>query len=391
MTPDRFYLAVGLFHAGVLVALWAFDERWRDPDVCCARVPTWVAAVLRDAFVLAVAVYAFSLLATLAANWHWRGGLRLGQISLRLLGQALFIEGPLLGLILAFRHRAAEQIGRARMLSAIALLLAAVHVDAYYIEPDLVVPRHYVVGPLNGAVVSRSIRILHLTDIQTPAIGAHEEEALRLGLSYKPDLIVLTGDYVQDALGRSTELAAAKDLRSLMGRMGFGAPLGVFATEGDVGPACGVVFEGTQVRCLRNESAQVQLPGGATLSVTGLLRGTGRERDPNVLARILPAASDADYRLVISHAPDFVSALPEPVDLVLAGHTHGGQVVIPFFGPPRTAIRLPRRYAGGLNDYRGIPIHVSRGIGMERGFDIPIRFLCPPEIGIIDFHLKDRR
>ena len=76
--------------------------------------------------------------------------------------------------------------------------------------------------------------------------------------------------------------------------------------------------------------------------------------------------------------------------LALAGHTHGGQVVIPFFGPPRTAIRLPRRYAGGLNDYRGTPIHISRGVGMERGFDIPIRFLCPPEIGIIDLVLPKR-
>jgi len=66
-------------------------------------------------------------------------------------------------------------------------------------------------------------------------------------------------------------------------------------------------------------------------------------------------------------------------------------VVLPFFGPPRTAIRLPRRYAGGLNDYRGTPIHVSRGVGMERGFDIPIRFLCPPEIGIIDLRLSRAR
>ncbi|MEO8362207.1 MAG: hypothetical protein ABI672_19425 [Vicinamibacteria bacterium] len=67
-----------------------------------------------------------------------------------------------------------------------------------------------------------------------------------------------------------------------------------------------------------------------------------------------------------------------------------GQLVLPFFGPPTTASRLPRRYAGGLNDYRGTPIHVSRGVGMERGFDIPVRFLCPPEIGILDLRLPLR-
>jgi predicted MPP superfamily phosphohydrolase len=98
-------------------------------------------------------------------------------------------------------------------------------------------------------------------------------------------------------------------------------------------------------------------------------------------------APSADHRIIISHAPDFVDALPVTVDLVLAGHTHGGQVVVPLFGPPHTASRLPRRYAGGLHEFRGTPVHVSRGVGMERGFEIPVRFLCPPEIGIIDLQL----
>ena len=70
--------------------------------------------------------------------------------------------------------------------------------------------------------------------------------------------------------------------------------------------------------------------------------------------------------------------------LALAGHTHGGQVVLPFFGPPMTLSRLPRRYAGGLHDYHGLPLHVSRGIGMERGSAPQIRFLCPPEICVIE-------
>lgn len=343
--------------------------------------------------VLAVAllVYLMSLLATLLANRTWQGRIHVGPISLRLLGQALFIEGPMLALRLAWRHRAVGQHARALGLAAGACLLAAVHVDAYYIEPRMLVPRHYAVGPPSGASGSQSIRILHLSDIQTPRIGAHEEEALRLGLSFQPDLIVLTGDYVQDALGEPTEIQAAVDLRRLIARLGFTARLGVFATEGDVGPPCAVVFEGAAVRCLADQSVRVELPGGGSLSITGLTRGRGRERDPKALGRLLAAAPDADHRIVISHAPDFISAMPANVDLALAGHTHGGQVVIPFFGPPRTAIRLPRRYAGGLNDYRGTPIHVSRGVGMERGFDIPIRFLCPPEIGIIDLWLPKRR
>ncbi len=73
------------------------------------------------------------------------------------------------------------------------------------------------------------------------------------------------------------------------------------------------------------------------------------------------------------------------VDLALAGHTHGGQIVLPFFGPPLTLTGLERPYAaGGLHDYHGIPLHVSRGVGMERGSAPQVRFLCPPEICLLD-------
>ena len=132
-------------------------------------------------------------------------------------------------------------------------------------------------------------------------------------------------------------------------------------------------------------------PVAIPLTVTGLSRDRGRERDPNWLAWLLGRGPRGDHRIVISHSPDFIDAMPERVDLVLAGHTHGGQVVIPFFGPPRTASRLPRLYAGGLNDYRGTPLHVSRGVGMERGFTPPVRFLCPPEICVLDLNLAGER
>ena len=182
-----------------------------------------------------------------------------------------------------------------------------------------------------------------------------------------------------------------KDLRALMARIAFDAPLGTFATEGDAGPSCKQVFEGTKVRCLVDETALVTLPEGMTLAITGLSRNHGRVRDSGWLAGLMERGPLGDHRIFISHAPDFVDALPEPVDLVLAGHTHGGQVVVPFFGPPRTASRLPRLYAGGLHDFRGTPLHVSRGVGMERAFTPPIRFLCPPEICILDTRLAKGR
>ncbi len=108
-----------------------------------------------------------------------------------------------------------------------------------------------------------------------------------MGLAERPDLIVFTGDYVQDALGRSTEEQAARDLRALIARSGFDAPLGVFATVGDVGPPCRQVFAGTRVQCVVDANVAVALPGGGTLDITGLSRRRGRERDPAWLAWLL--------------------------------------------------------------------------------------------------------
>jgi len=53
-------------------------------------------------------------------------------------------------------------------------------------------------------------------------------------------------------------------------------------------------------------------------------------------------------------------------------------------GAPITKTRLPRRYASGLHDYAGVPIHVSAGVGMERGAAPQLRFLCPPEISLLE-------
>jgi uncharacterized protein len=359
-----------------------------DPARCQLRRASWLLALTRDVGALAVFAYLASLVATVLANLDQLRRLRVGPISGRLMGQALFGEAIVLGLGLAWAHHRAHRLSRAFPLGLMALGLLGIYVDAYHVEPGMLRVRRHRVDQAGGAADARPLRILHLTDIQTSVIGAREERALRAGLESRPDLIVLTGDYVQDALGRPTEQQAMRDLRALMTRIGFEAPLGVFATDGDAGPQCREVFAGTAVHCLVDESASVPLPWGAHLTITGLSRTRGRERDPAWLSWLMHEGPRGDHRVVISHAPDFVDALPQPVDLVLAGHTHGGQVVLPFFGPPRTAIRLPRRYAGGLNDYRGTPLHVSRGIGMERGFTIPVRFLCPPEICVLDVRFR---
>ena len=386
MTPERYFLALILFHTTTLGLAAGVAVRWWRSERASRPGGQWIRALLIDVSAASIATYAVALLATTAVNLDYGRRVYLGEISGRLMGQALFGEAILLAAALAWAHRRVGQRLRAAVCGACVAALVLVYVEAYRVEPRMLKVRQHVVNA--DFRDAAPIRILHLTDIQTPSIGAHEERALRAGLAAHPDLIVLTGDYVQDALGRPTEEDAARDLRALMARIGFDAPLGVYATEGDVGPSCRDVFAGTPVQCLVDASTVVALPDGDTLGITGLSRGRGRERDSAWLAWLLSKGPGADHRIVISHSPDFVDAMPVSVDLVLAGHTHGGQFVVPFFGPPVTASRLPRLFAGGLHDFRGTPLHVSRGVGMERGFSPPVRFLCPPEICVVDLRLS---
>jgi hypothetical protein len=99
-------------------------------------------------------------------------------------------------------------------------------------------------------------------------------------------------------------------------------------------------------------------------------------------APVVPSA--AGFHIVIGHSPKYVLGTTEG-DLLLAGHTHGGQVRLPLVGALLTMSLIPRRWAAGVTDLGGSRrLVVSRGIGLERGSAPRMRFLCSPEIVVLD-------
>jgi predicted MPP superfamily phosphohydrolase len=85
-------------------------------------------------------------------------------------------------------------------------------------------------------------------------------------------------------------------------------------------------------------------------------------------------------RLLRSHNPDAIPALPGGFDLVLAGHTHGGQIRLPLVGPLVTSSEYGRRFAEGWVD-APMPAFVSRGLGVTM---LPFRLFCPPELVLLE-------
>jgi predicted MPP superfamily phosphohydrolase len=71
-------------------------------------------------------------------------------------------------------------------------------------------------------------------------------------------------------------------------------------------------------------------------------------------------------------------------DLYCAGHTHGGQIALPFYGALITFSQFDKRFEAGLYDYKGMALYVNRGIGMEGGMAPRVRFGSRPEITVID-------
>ena len=86
--------------------------------------------------------------------------------------------------------------------------------------------------------------------------------------------------------------------------------------------------------------------------------------------------------ILLTHAPDMFPKVPKSVNLTLAGHTHGGQIRLPFIGAIFTASKYFNRYVMGLIDENGRKMIVTRGLGVSI---IPVRFNCLPELTVIEF------
>lgn len=295
--------------------------------------------------------------------------------AMRLLAWAIFVHGPI-GLsaasVLTFR----TQRAMAAVCATTAVVLGAIGVDAFLIEPYRLEVSEVEV---RGTGLRRPLRMAVVADLQTDVMGDHERQALRAVMDQDPDLLLLAGDYIhEDDPARRARLR--DELRAALREVGFGAPLGAFAVGGNCDPSdWPAIFEGFPVTAVV-ETASFDL--GEDLRVTAL--------GVNDARRGVRLAATDRFHVVLGHYPDFAIG-DVSADLLVAGHTHGGQVQLPGIGPLLTLSRVPRSWASGVTDLgRGRTLVVSRGIGMERGEAPRLRFLCPPEIVVIDAAPADR-
>lgn len=290
--------------------------------------------------------------------------------TMHLAAYGVFLHGPVVlvgSAVLLRRPRPKTAVASA----AIAASLILVAADAFLIEPTWLELSHV---RLATSKLERPMRIVLLSDLQTDQLGSYEHEVFERVLCEKPDLILLSGDYFQTFPPGGEELPA--QLNEFLRQIGFSAPAGVFAVRGNVDRDYWVeIFAATPITAVERTQSY-ELPD---------LRLTCLSRTDSFYTLLRIPHTDPDrFHLVLGHSPNYALGRID-ADLLLAGHTHGGQVRLPLIGPLLTLSKVPRSWAAGLTELPdGGKLLVSRGVGMERHFAPRLRFLCRPELVVID-------
>lgn len=298
---------------------------------------------------------------------------------INLLAMGVFIAGPIFLVMAQAAARKNELVKTANTLLALALLVVAISIDTFIVEPHWLEVTNV---KLSSSKITKSIKIAVLSDLQTDQIGNYERAAVARVMQEKPDLILLPGDYIQ-CLTWPEQVKWQGELTKLLKEAKFCAPLGVYAVQGNVEvDGWPSIFKGLPVTAMPDTKTVTT----GELAITGLSFADSFNQNVKI-------TGTKPFHIVMGHGPDFALAKPE-ADLLVAGHTHGGQVQLPLFGPPLTLAAVPRHWAQGTKEQEavetkpGTTLILSRGVGMERCYAPRMRFLCRPQLIFIELTPK---
>jgi hypothetical protein len=222
-------------------------------------------------------------------------------------------------------------------------------------------------------------RFAHLSDLHLRRWETEHDDLIETLNARKLDFIFITGDFVSQLRPETLETLAR-----LLGELR--TERGIYGVRGNwevlhAPPARALcdIFQHAGAELLMNESRPLSVPGGQ-LCVAGLDDLCIGTPDFRMATR---GCEDADYSVLLAHAPLAARLLSPscPVDLVLSGHTHGGQIRLPGIW----RLFLPHWHGGlveGLYELPHTRVYVNRGFGSV-GL-LPLRFRCPPEVAVFE-------
>ena len=248
---------------------------------------------------------------------------------------------------------------------------------SFYIEPFRLTTSKFEVHVQN---LKRPVRIVQLSDLHVERMTPREQALPDFVNELNPDLIVITGDFLNQSYGGS--LVAITPLRELISQ--FDAKMGIYGVNGFYSPdRIKEIFSGIDIRILDNDL--LYIPEISENFVIIGLSFDEPDSDGIILENLMKQVRKDEFSLLLYHSPELAYiARNEKIDLYLAGHTHGGQVRLPIYGAIFTNSRYGKEFEMGLYQLDETKIFVSRGLGFTGGVAPRMRFLAPPEVVVID-------
>jgi len=256
----------------------------------------------------------------------------------------------------------------------VALAAAAVLTAAAFVHRTRIVRQDIAIESLPAAF--EGYRIVQLSDLHCGpfASGKRVEAWVAAANRLEGDLVAVTGDLI--ASGAAFVPVVARALGALVGRDGVYACMGNhdYFTEGD---AVATALADAGLAVLRNRGVAIER-GGARLYLAGVDDTWTRRDDLDEALAGRPAGTPT---VLLAHDPAlFPAAAAHGVELTLSGHTHGGQLGVPFFARRWNLARVMTRFASGLYRDGGSTLYVNHGLGTT---GVPIRMLVAPEIAVL--------
>ena len=264
-------------------------------------------------------------------------------------------------------------------LAALGLMLAT---WGFFIEPAMLIVRHASIATAKWPSALPPLRIVAVSDIHAGAPHVDEAKLERLVAevnAQNPDVVLLLGDYIIQNVLFGTPMppeTIASHLQGLRAKHGVYAVLGNHDWYRGGGERVWRSLESAGIRVLENKAAP--LPGlNDRVWLAGIADDSTRQPDPPGTFRGIPPQAAV---VALTHDPAVFPDVPDRAALTLAGHTHGGQVAIPFWGALFIPGRAPLHYAYGHVAENGNDLYVTSGVGTT---GLPVRFAAPPEIVVL--------
>ncbi len=249
-----------------------------------------------------------------------------------------------------------------KMIIYLIIIIAIIGVYSMYIEPKLMRVKDY--GTIIDKSERKELKIVQFSDTQLGEFFSLEqlEKVVEKINSTEPDIVVFTGDLIDNA-SQYEEISQIADVLSKIN-----CKIGKYAVYGNHDYGGGAVryydsiMEQSGFKVLKNSSEYIKLKD-ANIRIFGadekLMGGYNAEETMNGI-------NESDINLLVLHEPDLIDDFKDyPIDLAFAGHSHGGQVYIPFYGPIINNV-LSEKYNKGfyqLNNERKTKLYVNTGLG----------------------------